>query len=884
MQMARTDSSSSAIRASVIVPCCDDPLHTAANLIMKIGGVEVQCLTPVLLGNYYSGRQRALYTEVMVSGATGSLTVVAYFNASGRTLAPLSSRTYASWEDPTTHQLSIAMMSDGRQLGHAPAFVLPLDAYYMCNCGAFGPEFPVANEGTLGLNSSQLAAYNGNFDTFVRDWHWNGYSTAFMSANITNTSYNSTDLTNSSNGYPAVTTWTGPDGAPPGYRNWREAVGVVGYGGGHNYYGADRIFFRRFIRTGDPEMFIRACAYAESCRHYCRWTATDRGDGTGYVNGLGPQIGAWQMEGWGLAYLFTGNPDMLDQLRRQVGWLETNQAGGGVSPAIGFMGDVTGDVNEPRPLCRALDGYNWLLACEDAVNASTWTTALETRGAQVFVTGGVFTHWTSSTTWPTEYHTFSAKNGGAPAYDTVPPYNGDGASDGDHPGCNEFMNAILITTGRMMVSLCGAYLSTGLKAAIISRVKDNWDRLYAHHFEGQPEQYTGIRNPTQLYAPSFYNGFTGSHVFPTDYSLTPDITALYIDTPAWLAAMTGDGQYTTLAQRFFNFAVVGAGLGTSNTAVVAQKQSREVYCASQDMFYWLSVAPPALPVPSDLITQITIENQETFASGVTATTVLTTHTNTLLKAQTRNFVRLPMSNAGLSVVSSNPSVCTVTIDTTTGQLAITGVSAGTSTITVTNASPSITNNTLVVTVSTAPVPSQLDDKFPGSTLNSSIWTNDSTGPAATITVAANQATMSGNLGYHAKMYTVNAYSLNTAGVNGIQVSVQSHTSDTAYVAFYDSAGNGYAFQIAGVIATGTWAEPGNYVGDGTFTLTPAFPILLRIGKNGSNIEMSHSFDNGDNWTVDHTTPASAFVTTAVHVRCFVGGYGGVLVLNEVAVY
>ncbi len=898
LTMVRTDSDTSSIRASVIVPLYNSATQSADHLIITISGVEQAILTPVALGNYASGRPRCLYTEVVVSGATGTVNLVAHFDQGTRTVSALGSRSYASWENATTHLLPTGMMSNMRTLGHAPAFCLPTSATYLCACGAFGPELPVASEGTLGLDASQLTAYNADFDTYLRDYWWDGAANAgnFILANITNHNYLGTttwngdhDLSNSSDGYLGWT-FTGGE-TPPGYRAWREAVGVVGYSGGHNYYGADRIFFRRYIRTGNAEYFIRACAYAEGCRHYCRWTIAGSASPS-YVQGLGPDKGAWQMEGFGLAYLLTGNPDMLDQLRRMTDNMQSIQAAPPNDDQT--VGTYTSDWGEPRPMTRIIDGFNWRLVCEDAANSATWATNLEARLTQVFA-GTAVTHWNNATTWPLEYQMYAAKNGGSPSfYNPTGFYNetvyGVDYSDGDHPGVNEFMVALTNTAGRMAYTLCGDYLSSSIKTTILNVVLNAAVRLYEYHFEGQPEQYAAfpdVHNPVQITQPSFYNGFSGSNTFPDLYSLTPDLNLLYPDTLAWLATVLNRSDLTTLAKRIFAFGVPGANLATGNSYAALQKQSREIYCASQDFLYWVSQAPAAGAVASDVVTQVTLEETVSHITGVTAFTIVSGDTSTSLLARARNFNRLPQSNSGLTVTSSNHAAATATINTTTGVLSLVGVGAGTSTITVTDTGTGHSNS-LTLTVSSGGggggTPSQFQDDFPGVALDAAKWSDTSTPPAGA-TVASAHCTVAGSGGSVAgKIKTVNHYSLVTAAANGIQVTVTALTGGNSYVAFLDNTDHGYAFHFTGsLVESGTWNEPPSFTQDGSWSLGIATPILLRFAINGANIELSTSTNGGSTWTVRKSIAASGFNTAQVYVRIYAGTNDSIT-LSDVSVF
>ena len=177
---------------------------------------------------------------------------------------------------------------------------------------------------------------------------------------------------------------------------------------------------------------------------------------------------------------------------------------------------------------------------------------------------------------------------------------------------------------------------------------------------------------------------------------------------------------------------------------------------------------------------------------------------------------------------------------------------------------------------------QFFDTFPGSTLNTTNWADGSISPA-TSTVASGQLTLAGNGGGNAgTVKTVSSYSLDLAGANGLQISVQSATSN-CYAAFVDSANHGYAFHfIAGPLQeTGSWNEPPSFTSDGNGT-SVAIPVILRFAINGANVEMAYSTDGGGSWTVQKTTAKSAFVTTAVYVRLYCGT-GDTFVINDVTI-
>jgi hypothetical protein len=886
--LTRTDGSSGAIRATVKIPCLDDAACNPDHLQILNGSTELAILTPVVQGTYASGRPRTLYTEVDTSGATGTLTLSARF-IGPRTVTPLATRTYGSFEDPVSHLLPLAQMTDARKLGHAPAFFLLTSATYLCGCGAFGPYLPVADEAALSLGTD-LDDYNADFNTFMRDYHWedNGQGTAFLQANITNTAYNGvTDLSDPSDGYPGWV-WgndmiTGLPDQPPGYRIWREAVGLVSYSGGHNYYGADRIHFVRYLRTGNPEYFIRGCAYAEACRHYSRWTKGGNASAA-YVQGVGSEPGTWQIEGFGLAYLLTGNPDMLTQLRRQVQWMESVQVTG-IPAAMGALGDYQTNMGEPRAIGRIIDGYNWLVICEDLANVATWAANLEVRLDQA-VNGSAWTHWTNPTDFPLEYHTWAAENGGAPTYhglsdpanykETV---NGVAFNDGDHPGVNEFMNAILRYSIRQAVDMNGGHLSPGLRDDVLARISENVARLWAYHFEGWPEQFTGVRTDAEVRRPSFYNGFSDPDViFPDDYSLTPDLNLLYVDSIAWLAAQQNDGALATMARRLFSWGVQGSlfnqGLAVSGNHLA--KQCRESYCHSQAMFYWLAQGPVATTPAGDAITQITIQDSTptlvdslTLDAGASADTSLT--------AVARDAVRLPRSASGLTADTDDHAVATASVNTTTGVLTITPVGGGTCTVTVSNTSPAVSNSTLDVTVNV--VSTDLLD-------TPTNWVDQSVSPASAV-VSGGQAHLIGaadGSGHPGISLSANAYNLDAAGANGIQIKITAINLE-CFFAIRDNTGAGYAFHARSFsnIESGTWNDGTfAFTGDGAWNIPSVVPVWYRFAVNGANLEMSTSTD-GVTWSVRIAVAKSSYITTAMKIRLFCFGFGDSATVDSVTV-
>lgn len=563
-RLYRTDGLATSVPASLILMLRDDAAHALINTRVLKAGVEQAILTPVVTSIYESGRPKTAYTELVLAGAHGAVDLVVSFG-SPRTVSAIATRVYGSNEDPTTHQLPLAMMENPRTMGHAPAFCLPTSADYMTSCGAFPRMVTVAAVPSIpGVNLQRVAKYWTSFDTFLRDWHWSGHSNAPLHIVPSNTAYNgTTDLSSLLNGSEDISdaNWSGP--RPPARYNWRAAAGVVGFGGGQNYYGADRIFFQAFLRTADVEYFIRACWYAETCRHYSRWTVHREG-AIGFVRCEVP-TGAWQLEGLAYAYQLTGNPDHKALIESLIDALDAVQ--GDPNPA--YIGQQVGSVvgnGEPRNMERITDGYLQLVLC------ATTTLERAARKAKLdahlprVIDAESWTYWQASL------------YDGSMEEDTWAVF-GDGAicqSDPVHPKANTFMQ-VMVDSALIKCYEQGG-LSTDVKAAILARVAANMTKVKNTFWAaGIPGVCLG----------SFLNGFTGACVFPDQFARTQDLNNMYTHTIAWLAWRTADPTWLAFFHEVFNAAVGDDGVfdGSFGPFIWGLKQSREQYCSSQLAFY-----------------------------------------------------------------------------------------------------------------------------------------------------------------------------------------------------------------------------------------------------------------------------------------------------------
>jgi hypothetical protein len=165
---------------------------------------------------------------------------------------------------------------------------------------------------------------------------------------------------------------------------------------------------------------------------------------------------------------------------------------------------------------------------------------------------------------------------------------------------------------------------------------------------------------------------------------------------------------------------------------------------------------------------------------------------------------------------------------------------------------------------------QLSDPFSGTSLGAA-WVDESTGGATTV-VSGGQLALTGGGGNPGSVKTASYYDLGAAGPNGIQIAVVSDTGGNSYLGFFDNANHGYVFHVGGVLSTGAWTEPAytSYTDDGNgvgFTE----PILLRIAKNGTNIEFCYSTDGGSTWSSPmKSIAASGFNVGTVKVRLWIG--------------
>jgi hypothetical protein len=784
-------------------------------LVLDLGaGLVEQAIFCTGLGRYADGSYRTVYIEVdpgvnLAVQRTGELRIGTLRTTTDR------ARTYSGFRNgsnlPTVGTNAAAIPL----LGMPTAVCLASDPAYICSTGAFGRLVPKTTQLGLSRVAAQVSTYWSRFDTWLRDFHWDGAaSDATLLRHTGNANLSGTDLTNVSNVEDNFNTnyqWSADPARPPAYYNWRTAIGISGFAGGQNYYDAAQIFFQAWAQTGNLEYFRRACVIGWANAYYYRYvynvTNSNTNPDTVAITPWSAQAGAYQPEGWGLHYLLTGDPDSLEGLQgtalREVG-----------HTGLGSWTDYWG---EPRPMARIALARLWAWKCSrPGAELADWAATLE----------DAITRITTGTAWN---HDGAGKYywNGQSTVDCQP--NTENAN-----GANMFMQPICCDA---LTKIYDSFetLSAPNRTLVLDRVQKWLDWVYPNQYIGNPSLVSGWGGTT----PSFPYEVSTCYPSVAGWGPTPDLSNLYPTVFAWYAKVSGNGVYRSIAERIFQYGVGTAVDGVDGPFLSGQKQSREQYALNFPTFEAFTNGPAITTIPSDAIASIVVT--PSVASGSPTL-------QAQLTATARMSNGLPVSTT-YTWASTNEAVATVNSNGL-----VTFVAEGTAGITA--SSGGVTSNACTITVAQV----QFRDDFSTLTVEANNWDVVSANNGGTYSAATGALVLTAPSGVSSlvRLRMKNACDLVLADADGVEVQVVSATHNFTLL-LTDAAGNGYGFDENGGTLGFGLVSGGTYTGNQSqISYNSSTQQKFRFRTN--NTSLFYESHNGSTWTTHRTIALTGGVT------------------------